>query len=348
MEKDFFSAHEHDQVESKASRFGGKADGLKVLADLGYSVPYYISLGESEDVQSVVSQLDSTKFWAVRSSANVEDRVDASFAGMFKSVIGVRTHEIMDAVRAVRNSKTSESVTYYAQTVGINPQSIEMNVVIQEFDEPIISGVWIGSGEGSGVLEWLNGRGEKLVGGYETPISEIYAEGVKDNDSPLSVNGTSVANICIAIQNKVGYSADIEFCITDSGLKLLQLRKAVVDMVLPTSVNESLEVSDVIAKGEGSSLHVAEGVSHRKDLHGSVGWKEDAILIAKATSPEDMLMIMMSNGVVTELGGRLSHAAVVCRELGKACIVGVEIDKIQHGSRVEVNGFSGLIKTVNS
>lgn len=77
----------------------------------------------------------------------------------------------------------------------------------------------------------------------------------------------------------------------------------------------------------GASLHKADGRAYRKDIRGVADWSVGSVLAAKATSPEDMLMIMTSSGVVTELGGRLSHAAVVCRELGKACIVGVDIAK---------------------
>jgi pyruvate,water dikinase len=51
-----------------------------------------------------------------------------------------------------------------------------------------------------------------------------------------------------------------------------------------------------------------------------------------------MMYIMTSEGVVTKMGGMLSHAAVVCRELGKACVVGVNIEKILDGCEIRVDG----------
>ena len=63
-----------------------------------------------------------------------------------------------------------------------------MNVIIQEFIEPEISGVWIGQSEDNGILEWIEGNGEKLVSGKETPIREEWnrtngtQEGIKTND----------------------------------------------------------------------------------------------------------------------------------------------------------------------
>ena len=54
-----------------------------------------------------------------------------------------------------------------------NLQQPNMNVVIQEFIEPEISGVWIGQSEDKGVLEWIEGNGEKLVSGKETPTREV-------------------------------------------------------------------------------------------------------------------------------------------------------------------------------
>ncbi len=56
-----------------------------------------------------------------------------------------------------------------------------------------------------------------------------------------------------------------------------------------------------------------------------------------------MMYIMTSNGVVTKMGGMLSHAAVVCRELSIACVVGVDIDKIENGKVIYVDGNLGEI-----
>ncbi|HVP69418.1 MAG TPA: PEP/pyruvate-binding domain-containing protein [Anaeromyxobacteraceae bacterium] len=48
---------------------------------------------------------------------------------------------------------------------------------------------------------------------------------------------------------------------------------------------------------------------------------QSVVLVRPALSTEDLPAIAVSSGVVAAAGGRTSHAAVVARELGKACLV---------------------------
>lgn len=56
------------------------------------------------------------------------------------------------------------------------------------------------------------------------------------------------------------------------------------------------------------------------------------ILVRRETSPEDVKGMYSSEGVVTQLGGMTSHAAVVARGWGKTCITGC--------SELQVSQFS--------
>ena len=78
-------------------------------------------------------------------------------------------------------------------------------------------------------------------------------------------------------------------------------------------------------------------------VRGTVG-KE--ILVVPMTTPEHVPLIMKSKGIITELGGILSHAAIVCRELKKPCITGVAgaTKKLKPGMMIEMNGSTGEIK----
>lgn len=53
--------------------------------------------------------------------------------------------------------------------------------------------------------------------------------------------------------------------------------------------------------------------------------------------------------VVLEIGGLLQHGAVVAREYGKPCIVGIGrvMTKLQDSQRVEVDGTSGVIRLLS-
>jgi len=48
------------------------------------------------------------------------------------------------------------------------------------------------------------------------------------------------------------------------------------------------------------------------------------ILVTRMTDPDSVPYIQQAAGVVTNHGGVLCHAAIVCREMNKPCIVGTK------------------------
>lgn len=122
---------------------------------------------------------------------------------------------------------------------------------------------------------------------------------------------------------------------------MASVEKVTVDPVSLSGVTR--EVDNNLLYGESGSPYNAQGRAHRYDVAAEDGWEVGKVLVANATSPADMLYLMTSEGVVTKLGGRLSHAAVVCRELGKACVVGIDIEKIDHEGSVLINGKLGSV-----
>jgi phosphohistidine swiveling domain-containing protein len=70
------------------------------------------------------------------------------------------------------------------------------------------------------------------------------------------------------------------------------------------------------------------------------------IMVAAATVPSFVPAMEKAEGIITEMGGLLSHAAIVSRELGVPCVVGVSgaMKILKNGDRVEVNADKGIIK----
>jgi phosphoenolpyruvate synthase/pyruvate phosphate dikinase len=62
------------------------------------------------------------------------------------------------------------------------------------------------------------------------------------------------------------------------------------------------------------------------------------IFITTEVSPEDLRTLMESAGVVTLRGGASSHAAMICRQIGKVCVVGVSGLSIDGGMLVTDDG----------
>ncbi len=71
------------------------------------------------------------------------------------------------------------------------------------------------------------------------------------------------------------------------------------------------------------------------------------ILVTKATNPAWTPLIHASSAVVTDLGGSLSHAAIVCREYSKPAVVGTKkgTKLIKNGQKITVNGTKGIVET---
>ena len=70
------------------------------------------------------------------------------------------------------------------------------------------------------------------------------------------------------------------------------------------------------------------------------------ILVAETTAPELIVACKKAGAIVTDMGGLMSHAAIVSREFGIPCIVGTKnASKIlKDGDRVEVDGNSGIVR----
>ena len=81
------------------------------------------------------------------------------------------------------------------------------------------------------------------------------------------------------------------------------------------------------------------------------------ILVRREPSTDDIAGFNAAAGILTMVGGRTSHAAVVARQLGKACLVGcnsLEIDEnnrrirlagreLSEGDWLSIDGESGEI-----
>lgn len=69
------------------------------------------------------------------------------------------------------------------------------------------------------------------------------------------------------------------------------------------------------------------------------------ILVARNTDPGWIAVFTNASAIVVERGSLLSHSAIVARELGIPCVVGIKgaLDWIHSGERVSVDGASGIV-----
>lgn len=70
------------------------------------------------------------------------------------------------------------------------------------------------------------------------------------------------------------------------------------------------------------------------------------ILVCFMTTIDYVPLMKKASAIITEQGNILSHAAIVCREMKKPCIVGAKdiLEKLKNGDKIQVNATNGIIE----
>jgi len=78
--------------------------------------------------------------------------------------------------------------------------------------------------------------------------------------------------------------------------------------------------------------------------------EEGDILVTRFTDPSWTPLFVSIKGLVTEVGGLMTHGAVIAREYGLPAVVGVEgaTQLIKDGERIRVNGTEGYVEVLTS
>ena len=69
------------------------------------------------------------------------------------------------------------------------------------------------------------------------------------------------------------------------------------------------------------------------------------VLVASITTPAWTSLFAMASGVVTDIGGPLSHSSIVAREYGIPAVLGTAVAtrRIGSGERIRVDGDAGTV-----
>ena len=241
----------------------------------------------------------------------------------------------------------------------------------------------------------INAQGEDVVAGIRTPYP--LSKDTEDDftaDKSLEVKMPKIYDELLecrsVLENHYGDMQDIEFTVQDNKLFLLQTRngkrtaeaaiKIAVDMVHEGKINTNDALTRVEPESLNQLLHPTLDNNAKSDFlirgmpasPGAVSGKivlesddavklsaagESVILVRLETSPEDIAGMHAASGILTSRGGMTSHAAVVARGMGRACITGaneLRIDfenkiiffgekKIKSGAEITIDGSSGNV-----
>ena len=227
---------------------GRKAANLRLLTDKGFHVPKtWIISWEAHQrykandvgvIAALKAELARTilphQKYAVRSSASIEDSLERSFAGQFKSVLDVMgVDPIIQAVWSIWATAVSPGVQQYlAQFPGGN-QDLDMAVIVQEMVTPVYSGVAFSrnpmTGADETVVEAVRGSGIQLVQEGATPHRWTYKWGewtAKAEDSAISIEVIQeVVKGTRKIARALNQIIDLEWVFDGSQLYWVQMRE---------------------------------------------------------------------------------------------------------------------------
>lgn len=201
----------------------------------------------------------------------------------------------------------------------------------------------------------MNAQGEDVVAGIRTP------EAIHVLEKEMPDVYKKLLATCQLLEKHYQDMQDIEFTIERGELFILQTRNGkrtaqaavqiAVDMVREGIIDKETAILRVDPEQLNQLLHrridqTAKRVPLTKGLPASPGAATGAvvfdadeaeqlgkegkkvILVRPETTPDDIHGIVAAEAVVTSRGGMTSHAAVVARGMGKACICGCESLKI--------------------
>jgi pyruvate,orthophosphate dikinase len=242
----------------------------------------------------------------------------------------------------------------------------------------------------------INAQGEDVVAGIRTPqpISKIVRErqgGKKPSmEEAMPKAFTELNAIGERLEQHYRDMQDVEFTVQEGKLFMLQTRsgkrtaeaalKAAVDMVREGLIDQRTAIGRVepaaldqllhptldpnaprqqIAAGLGASPGAATGevVFTAEEAEKLAADHRDVILVRTETSPEDIHGMHAARGILTARGGMTSHAAVVARGMGRPCVSGAGMLKIdvvkgemsagdvtiRRGETITIDGSSGLV-----
>ena len=244
---------------SEMSLVGNKAYGLYGLIKCGFNVPEGFVIpyfAKKEEIEKFVNKnCDSQDLYAVRSSSNLEDSGEYSFAGLFETKLGVNKKDLTKTILEIMSSH-SERLAEFCKLSKKDPSQIKISVIVQRMVNSDVSGVCftlnpVNKNKDEIIIEAGLGLGEFVVQNEITP--DFYRVGKGDleilekrvfaqhkklvlesppKQAPIFVYNQKLpdekiqelAEAAKRIEACMGFPSDIEWTIENNNLYILQAR----------------------------------------------------------------------------------------------------------------------------
>ncbi|MCL5022778.1 MAG: phosphoenolpyruvate synthase [Nitrospirae bacterium] len=322
---------------------------------------------------------------AVRSSATAEDLPGASFAGQQDTFLNVTGQTLLQRVQQCWSSLFTPRAIFYRQEKGFAQDKVLISVAVQEMIDSKVSGVMftLEPVEGDRNKVMINaswGLGEAIVSGQITPDEYVveketfrildrkvfkkqrqivYDQGggttwaavpeeMQNVQALTDAVITRLAQYGIQIEDHYGAAQDIEWAVDrDDRMFILQARPETVHQAgKPKRGEKEPMEQEILVRGLGVSPGRGSGQAEViLDVKGIAGFHDREVLVTEMTTPDWVTVMKKASAIVTDLGGKTCHAAIVSRELGIPCVVGTEnaTKILKNGDTVTVDGQRGLV-----
>lgn len=304
-------------------------------------------------------RVDSPLPVAVRSSATAEDLPTASFAGQHDSFLDIVGEEaVLLAVRRCYMSLFNDRAIKYRIDNNFEHMDVALSVGIQRmvrsdigsagvaftldpetgFDNVIyITSTW---GQGEGIVQGAVSPDElylfkpSIMAGRRSVIHQRI--GAKETSSPdkrdlmsISLPDTEIiGSWCLTIEQHYHKPMDVEWARDGETGKLyiVQARPETVRSQQKGIVEHEYHLStkaQPICTGKAVGRSIASGhVRIITSLADAPKVQVGDVIVADSTNPDWNALLRKASCIVTNKGGRTSHASIVARELGIHAIVG--------------------------
>jgi pyruvate, water dikinase len=320
---------------------------------------------------------DQQKPAAVRSSALIEDRADAGFAGQFESFLGVSDEaEFLTALRACWAALWTTNARRSMARHGLGPADTAMAVLVQ----PLVAARASGGGlsetaDGHMLISATWGLGSAIAQGEVVPDRIVLSrqgflrtmESGRKHHREACVHGagtapqavpealvsapcleagqaTALARLMRKAEDSLGMPVEIEWALDDGGFKLLQARPL---HVAPAHVPDEIWLKHPGLNGHPAGIGWGSGRAVVVNCECELSRVAPGdILVTRVAGPALSHVLPRVGGVVAELGGSTSHLAALARERGIPMVLGVldATRRIPDGAQVAVDGVAGIVR----
>lgn len=191
---------------------------------------------------------------------------------------------------------------------------------------------------------------KQVLDAHDTPVNVETTDAERAQLVLADAQVLELARVCARIESHYAMPMDIEWALDGETRELfiVQARPETVrshdDNSLATFTLDG--TGPVLASGIAVGQRVATGRTFvLAGMHEAARFEDGGILVARMTDPDWVPLMKRASAIVTDSGGRTSHAAIVSRELGIAALVGAgdATARVPDGALVTVSCAEGPV-----